>query len=564
MTRSFAILLTPAFMAIAAIGLHSSAAFATMTPAADIRTVARAGQPAPGTTRNFGTFVTSPPSVNIHGDAAFRANYAHQGPEGIWAERGSQGLQPVALPGQAAPGAPGRTFDYMGESNPGTNAAVSSLVYNNAGQIAFRGTFTGGGYFNNDGLWLAQPNGTLEFIARSGSNVAGSSKSVVQFEHARMSLNQHGDVSFRGRYTTSFTNDAGLFRYRGPGTTQFLGETFDPVPGESPRLFKEYAFDGGLIDAAGRTFFIASPGTSTGAYTGDNGIYMHDGATLQRIVRDDEPIPGMSGLIFGGIPSFELAINSQGQYAFGAGLRGSAVTLQSNVGLFRGTAGAAIELVLREGLQAPGLPTGVQFESFGAPEINLHGQMAFIGILRGPGISTVNNESVWVETPAGEFRMLAQEGSQAPEAPAEVYFGHRSTPFPAFSELVLNAHGQVAFHASLNGTGLGSTAGNLNDDGVWATDAQGNLRSIVIAGQPFLTSEGSTQTHGTIIFAGGTGNDDGLASGFSDAGHVAFQGYFGNSPAIYVSSKVAIPEPSATALAALGLSVGLATGKRRR
>jgi hypothetical protein len=99
---------------------------------------------------------------------------------------------------------------------------------------------------------------------------------------------------------------------------------------------------------------------------------------------------------------------------------------------------------------------------------------------------------------------------------------------------------------------------------VWATDAQGNLRSIVIAGQPFLTSEGSTQTHGTIIFAGGAGNDDGLASGFSDAGHVAFQGYFGNSPAIYVSSKVAIPEPSATALAALGLSVGLATGKRRR
>ncbi len=554
---------TVAYPALLFVGLlGGTRCWASPALAPDIRTVARSAQLAPGTNRNFGAFVSSPPSVNIHGDVAFRANFVNQGPEGIWAERGSQGLQPVAIPGQSAPGASGKTFDYMGESNPGANAAVSSLSFNNAGQIAFRGTFTGGGYFNNDGLWLAQPNGALDFIAKSGAAIAGSSKPVVQLQHDSISLNQSGDVSFRGRYTTSYTNDAGLFSYTGPGTTSFIGETFDPVPGESSHLFHEYAFDGGLIDAAGRTFFTASPGTSTGAYTGDEGIYMFDGQ-LRKLVRDGDPVAGMSGVNFDGIYSFGLAINSHGAFAFASGLSGSAVNRLNNIGVFRGTPGGGIEQVLREGVQAPGLASGVQFDSFYSPEINANGQLAFIALLRGPGISSINNESVWVERPGGDFHLVAQEGVQAPEAPAEVFFGDRSNQFQVFRDLVINANGQVAFHSLLKGAGLGNTAGNVNQDGLWATDRQGDLRSIVIAGQPFVTAEGDTRTHGLIIFAGDTGNDEGLATGFSDAGQVAFQGYFGNSAAIYVSSKVAVPEYPSAALALIGVCAVLALVKQR-
>lgn len=556
------VLAVPALFAFVAGILSCSMCFATPAPVADIRTVARSGQAAPGTNQTFGTFISSPSSVNIHGDVAFRANFAHQGPEGIWVERGAQGLQPVALPGRPAPGVSGKTFDYMGDSNPGTNAAVSSLSFNNAGQIAFRATFTGGGYFNNDGLWLAQPDGTLEFIARSGNPVAGSSKPVVQIQHRSISLNQYGDVSFRGRYTTSFSNDAGLFSYFGPGTTSFVGQTFDPVPGESPRLFKEYAYDGGLIDGAGRTIFKASPGTASGGYTGDTGIYLFDGQ-LKKLVRDNDPVPATSGdVFFDGIYPFDLAINSQGEFAFASSLRGSAVTTLNNLAVFRGTAEGTVEEVLREGTQAAGLADGVQFDSFYSPEINARGQLAFLASLRGPGISSLNDESVWVETPTGDFHMVAQEGSQAPEAPADVYFGDPFNRFHPFRDLVINANGQVAFHSLLKGGGLGNTTGNINEDGIWATDLSGDLRSIVIAGQPFLTSEGDTRSHGLIIFAGNTGNDEGLASGFSDAGHVTFQGYFGNSAAIYVSAKVVIPEPTTVAPLLFGLVAGLVSRRR--
>jgi hypothetical protein len=243
-----------------------------------------------------------------------------------------------------------------------------------------------------------------------------------------------------------------------------------------------------------------------------------------------------------------LAINSSGEFAFASSLRGSAVTTLSNVAIFRGTSEGTVEQVLREGTQATGLAEGVQFDSFYSPEVNAHGQLAFISQLRGPGISSVNNESVWVETPTGDFRMVAQEGSQAPDAPADVIFGDRFNQFQVFQDLVINANGQVAFHSLLKGAGLGNTSGNLNDNGIWATDLRGDLQSIVIAGQPFVTAEGSTRTHGLIIFAGDTGNDEGRATGFSDSGHVAFLGNYGSGEAVYVSSKVVIPEPTSVTL----------------
>ena len=180
--------------------------------------------------------------------------------------------------------------------------------------------------------------------------------------------------------------------------------------------------------------------------------------------------------------------------------------------------------------------------------------------MRGVGISSTNDEMVWVQSSSGDFHAVAQEGVQAAEAPADVFYGDRFNQFQVFDELVINANGQVAFHARLKGSGLGSTAGNLNDTGLWATDMAGALRSIVISGQPFQTTDGQTKTHGTVFFAGDTGNDDGHASGFSDSGHVAFHGYYGHAGAIYVSSKVAIPEPAS----ALLLVVALACCVRRR
>jgi hypothetical protein len=339
------------------------------------------------------------------------------------------------------------------------------------------------------------------------------------------------------------------------------------VPDEpSPRLFSTVAFDGALVDGAGRTFFKGFIGTSTGASTSDMGIYMFDGQTIETLARDLRPVPGRAGVNFDGIYPFDMAINSQGQFAFASSLSGPMVTSQNDVGLYRGNADGSIEELLREGDPAPGMPSGFQFAGFHSPEINQHGQLAFIGTIRGPGVTPITDEMVWVQTRSGEFRPVAREGDAAAEAPAEIFFGDRFDSFQVFTNLVINANGQVAFHSRLKGAGLGDTTGNQNADGVWATDVEGSLRSIAIAGRPFQTAEGDSRVHGSIIFAGDTGNDEGLLSGLSDAGHVAFQGYFRDNAAIYVSSKVAvpIPEPAASGLALLAWGLVLVRHRDRR
>jgi len=535
-----------AFVAVCLCGFSISVSQGALP--APIRTVAQAGETAPGRNTPFASFLTAAPTVNSHGEAAFRATLTRPEAEGIWAERGAAGLRAVALRGQAAPGIASRSFE-----------SFESVRFNNSGQVAFTATLNAApSIFNNDGLWLAQPNGSIDFIARSGGRVAGSSKNVVQIEPEYVTLNHQGNISFRGRYTESFTHDARVFSYTGPGTTELVVEAFDAVPNEpSPRLFSTVAFDGALIDGAGRTFFKGFIGTSTGGPTSEMGIYRHNGQSFTTLARDLRPVPGMTGVDFNGIYPFDMAINSVGQFAFASSLTGSAVTAQNNVGLFRGNPDGSIELLLRRGDQAPGMPAGIQFAEIHSPEINKHGQLAFLGKIRGPGVTAITDEMVWVQTRTGEFRAVAREGDAAAEAPAQVFFGDRFSQFQVFRQLVINANGQVAFHSLLKGAGLGDTSGNLNADGVWATDVEGSLRSIAIAGQPFQTAEGDSRVHGTIIFAGDTGNDEGLLSGLSDAGHVAFQGYFRNDPAIYVSSKVAvaIPEPTCAALAMLAFGL---------
>ena len=346
--------------------------------------------------------------------------------------------------------------------------------------------------------------------------------------------------------------------YTGTDNTTLITEYLAPIPDMPNAFFRSPALDGPLVDASGNTFFKSGITDSSGTFTGNNGIFVHDGATAQTLVADGLAVADRPDVEFDGIYPFDLAINSRGQFAFASGLSGVSVTADNNLGLFRGHVDGSIDTILRRGDKAPGMPAEVQFDSFRSPEMNRDGQLAFLADIRGPGISRLNDETVWAQDTDGTFVLVAREGDAAPEAPAYVFFGDPSSQFQAFRELVINAQGQVAFHTRLSGSGLGHTSGNLNDDGVWATDTDGTLRSIVIAGQPFDTMNGDSRSHGTISFAGDTGNDEGLATGFSDAGHVSFHGYFGNAPAIYVSSKVvSIPEPGTACLLMIAAGIVL-------
>jgi hypothetical protein len=537
------------------LSLPPAAALALPAPSPLVRRVAASGQPAPGTTRTFGTFISSPPSVNIHGDVAFRANFAHQGPEGIWAEHGAAGLQAVAINGQPAVGIPGRTFNYFGDSNAGQNAAESRVLFNNAGQIAFRATLDNpSGVFNNDGIWLAQPRGALQLIARSGTRLPGSTRSVMQFQQDNgMALNQMGRIAFTGRLSAT-TNDAGLWFYSVPGGVPFkIAETGDPVPGSTTsERYREVAFDGPVLGGggpggSGAPYFKASIGDPFGNFTGDTGVFRGVINNTVVVARDDQTVPGLPapGVLTGVFP-FDVAANSAGTAAFAASFN------DTQVGLFTAPVGGPIVPRALRGGPAPGVPTGIFWQDFHSPEINAGGRLAVHALVNGPGTNGQNNSGIWAEDAAGNLQLIAREGDPIPGGGGLVFGGSGDV----FSEVAINARGQVAFMANVTNPGSSSVVAR----GIWATTVAGALTQIVRSGVDFETSGGLVR-HSFFRFAGDTGNDEGRASGFSDEGHVAFHGIGLSTEAMYVSSAVAVPEPAAWALA---LVVGGATFRRRR
>ena len=120
---------------------------------------------------------------------------------------------------------------------------------------------------------------------------------------------------------------------------------------------------------------------------------------------------------------------------------------------------------------------------------------------------------------------------------------------------MLNDAGQTAFSAQLTGSGVDET----NNQGIWATNPTGALQLIARTGDPLEVAPGDFRTINGLSFIADTGNSDGRPSGFNNLGQLAFRAVFTDeSQGVFVSSLVAIPEPSSFALAAvcvLGLIV---------
>jgi hypothetical protein len=247
---------------------------------------------------------------------------------------------------------------------------------------------------------------------------------------------------------------------------------------------------------------------------------------------------------------FETAANSAGQIAFASVISGTGVTSGSNdIGLWAG-APNSLSLVVRRGDQVAGMAAGVVFDQFNHPEINAHGLIAFRATMRGPGITSSNDEAVWIEMQDGSLRMVAREGQQPPGAPAGVTFGDFG--FGVFNDILMNERGQLAFTGQVKGQ---PNPGNQNENGIWATDLNGNLQLIVLSGQPFQTTSAGTRSHGVVELAGGTGGDEGFGAGLSDSGLVAFRGTFQSSTSVYVSTAATVPEPNTVVLMAMGLGI---------
>ena len=119
---------------------------------------------------------------------------------------------------------------------------------------------------------------------------------------------------------------------------------------------------------------------------------------------------------------------------------------------------------------------------------------------------------------------MASTGSPAPGTSSSVNFSDLWRP-------TLNDPGQLAFRATLVGTGVNSS----NNLGIWATDQAAPC--ILLSAQAQLeVIPGVFRTISDLGFAADTGNSDGRASAFNSLGELIFWARFTNgTQGVFVS-----------------------------
>ena len=268
----------------------------TGTSAATLQTVALVGGAAPGGLGTYATTVTVP-TLNGAGQVAFVSIVS--GKQGIFA--GAPGsVQTVMYQGTAAPGAGGALY----------GTPTTAYSYNNAGQVGFISTLTGG--TSTNGVFAGAP-GSVQAVALQGTTAPGTGGATYG-GLSSVTINGAGQVAFTANTLTGGTATAGLF-LGAPGSVQPIALVGAPDPDGSGATFASFASTE-LPNATGQVVFTANL-TGTGVTAGSNSIALFGGSpgSLTELVRQGDVIdvdPG-SGVDNRTVSGFGLLVGSGGQ-----------------------------------------------------------------------------------------------------------------------------------------------------------------------------------------------------------------------------------------------------------
>jgi FlgD Ig-like domain len=248
-----------------------------------------------------------------------------------------------------------------------------------------------------------------------------------------------------------------------PGEISLVERAGTQADGIAPGgVYLSFPFDFALSSppiGSGR-FGITATLTGAGIVEGQNeGLWVHESGVTQLLVREGTQAAGVpTGLVYASFMAID--VNDGGDAFIISSMNGPGATADNDEGFWTNRNGA-LELLIREGNPAPGLPgitfggagdyvgTGYSFESEAWSNDSKLGIQANI---TGPGIDYGNNEALWVER-AGGLTLLAREGDEAPGFSGNVTFGGESVTAD-FGNVELNALGQAAFIARVGGSNL--------------------------------------------------------------------------------------------------------------
>ncbi len=316
----------------------------------------------------------------------------------------------ILLTGEDAPGIPGCTV-----------ASFLAPQIDGAGKVLIDGNISGPGVTaaNNSAVWYGDENG-LMLVIREG-DPAPSIPGAFIAEPMVPDLCESGTIAMSCYLTGPAIDPAVNARatFAGPPTgLQKIVQAGDPAPFTEPgTVFASSFFFGVSISDNGSLLLhydLAGPAIDS---TNDRAMYVGYPDNPQLIWRRGMQAPGCEeGVVFGSADG--VSFNDAGQIAFRSTLAGTDVASANNTGYWAGGAGE-LELVAREGSQAPDQPPGVILNGCNFPGMNRFGEIGFFSPLAGAGISSANNHAVWTGERSDPL-VLLQKGDFAPGAPPGV------------------------------------------------------------------------------------------------------------------------------------------------
>jgi hypothetical protein len=510
-------------------------------------------------------------------------------------------LQFIVEPLDAAPAI--RTVALEGQQASGTSAGVLYSAFgerppaiNNLGQVAFRGFLAGGGADNTNaiGIW-SESSGSLELVARSGSQVPGLSSGATYSDIGYPLISDNGKTAFRGFFQGTGINSGNNTAHlvSDSASAIIVAQEGDLAPGVTPSAEFGLMSRDPLLSIDGALAFSSSstggrgiwsdysgalsnvalvgmqapslpPGSSFGSNlvevdfnsagqitltdmidprSGPRGVWRASSGNIELVAATGQQAAGMpTGTILSDVNSSSL--NSNGQVSYRGRFLDSDADFYNDNGIWLFDNGST-SLLVHSGEQAPSLPLGISLRAL-TGSLNEQGQMWISSSLAGVGVNVNNDFATWIRDSDGAFQLVAREREQTPGLPSGYLFTEMvPVVSQIFPSMTINTIGQIVFQREYKTSLTGGPAGN----GIWAQDIHGNLQLIAATGFDLEIAPGDSRTVSFLRFHGSGNNESGQRSGFNDRGQVAFYAAFTDgSSGIFVSNLVAIPEPSAIIL----------------
>jgi hypothetical protein len=428
--------------------------------------VAREGDPVPGTDQ--GTIFSDLGLSNVGSEGQVIFGATTQGPDGerqgLWSGVAGD-IAPLIRNGDQAPGTPPEVvFDSFGES----------LI--RGGLSAFEARISGPSVSdrnnNNNGIWVER-DGSLNLVARRGDPAPDTDLEVDFKDLQGFMLSASGAIALNGRLDgpgIDSSNESGIWSDR-TGGLELVARKGNQAPGTQLGVsfgYLQLRFINSQ-DAIAFSAELTGPGVDE---TNITGIWSDRSGSLELLVRDGELVPNaaLPGTVFRGYGNQSVAMNRAGQIAFESSLA------PGGNGIFFSDHDGDLRSVAVFGDPATDTPQGVSFQFVFGPQLNAHGDIAFLAELIGNGVDATNDRGLWVSK-EGSLELVVREGDEIETAP-----GVRKTVdllTPALGQSTdggrflssLNDAGQIAFWARLTDGTTGAfiaqppVAGDFNGDG---------------------------------------------------------------------------------------------------